>query len=307
MTAKVKKRLNYFSNQFPLYLMVLPAIVLVVIFNYIPMAGIVIAFEKFIPSKGLFGDQQWVGLSNFIKLFNYPDVGQVLYNTVYISILKMITGFIVPIVFAILINEVRRNGLKRAIQTSIYLPFFLSWVVLGGIFIDILSPNTGIVNQILTKLFDIKPIFFLGDNKWFPATLVVTNAWKEFGFGTVVFLAAITNIDPQLYESALLDGANRWQKIRYITIPGMSMVIVLIGVLSLGNVLNAGFDQVFNLYNPVVYRSGDILDTFVYRLGIVQAQYSMATAVGLLKSVVSFLIISLSYFLAYKFTEYRVF
>ncbi len=299
--------LRYYKRQMPLYLMILPAILLVTIFNYVPMAGIVIAFEKFIPAKGLFGDQKWVGLENFIKLLKYPDIDRVLFNTVYISFLKIIFGFIIPIVIAIMINEVRNKSLRRSIQTAVYLPFFLSWVVLGGIFIDILSPQTGVVNQLLNKLFGVKPIFFLGSNDWFVPTLVITHVWKEFGFGTVVFLASITNIDPQLYESALMDGANRFHLIRYITLPGMRMVIVLVGVLSLGNILNAGFDQVFNLYSPVVYRSGDILDTFVYRLGIVQAQYSLATAVGLFKSVVSCIIISFSYFLAFRYTDYRIF
>ncbi len=291
----------------PLYLMLIPAVVLVIIFNYLPMAGIIIAFQKFIPAKGMFGDQQWVGLANFIKITKYPDIGRVLYNTVYIALLKIIIGFAFPIIISILINEIRSKAIKRVVQTAIYLPFFLSWVVLGGIFKDILSTQNGIVNQMLVKVFKVEPIFFLGSNTWFPITVTVTHVWKEFGFGTVVFLAAITNIDPQLYESAYMDGANRWQRTRYITLPGMKMVIVLIGVLSLGNILNAGFDQIFNLYSPIVYRSGDILDTFVYRLGIIQAQYSLATAVGLFKSVVSCLIISLSYFLAVKYTDYRIF
>lgn len=300
-------KLVIFKKQMPLYLMLLPAVLFVVIFNYIPMAGIIIAFQKFIPAKGLFGNQAWIGLANFVKLTKYPDIYQVLYNTVFIAFLKICFGFIVPIVIAVLLNEVKNGYVKRVIQTSIYLPFFLSWVVLGGILIDILSPHNGIINNVLVKFFNIEPVFFLGENAWFPFALTVTHVWKEAGFGTVIFLAAITNIDPQQYESATIDGANRWQRIRFITLPGMKMVIVLIGVLSLGNILNAGFDQVFNLYNPVVYRSGDILDTFVYRLGIVQAQYSVATAIGLFKSVVSCIIISLSYFLAYRYTDYRIF
>ena len=304
--ANSKKTANL-RSMVPLYIMLIPAVTLVIIFNYIPMAGIIIAFQKFIPAKGMFGDQQWVGLANFVKITKYPDIGRVLYNTVYIAILKIVLGFIVPIIISILINEIRSKFLKRIVQTAVYLPFFLSWVVLGGIFKDILSTENGIVNQMLVKVLHIEPIFFLGSNTWFPITVTLTHVWKEFGFGTVVFLAAITNIDPQLYESAYMDGANRWQRTRYITLPGMKMVIVLVGVLSLGNILNAGFDQIFNLYSPIVYRSGDILDTFVYRLGIIQAQYSLATAIGLLKSLVSCLIISLSYFLAVRYTDYRIF
>ena len=301
------KKIANLRSMVPLYLMLVPAVTLVIIFNYIPMAGIIIAFQKFVPAKGMFGDQQWVGFANFIKITKYPDIGRVLYNTIYIAVLKIVLGFVVPIIISILINEIRSKSMKRIVQTAVYLPFFLSWVVLGGIFKDILSTQNGIVNQMLVKVFHIEPIFFLGNNTWFPITVTITHVWKEFGFGTVVFLAAITNIDPQLYESAYMDGANRWQRTRYITLPGMKMVIVLVGVLSLGNILNAGFDQIFNLYSPIVYRSGDILDTFVYRLGIIQAQYSLATAIGLFKSVVSCLIISLSYFLAVKYTDYRIF
>lgn len=178
--------------------------------------------------------------------------------------------------------------------------------MLGGIFLDILSPSSGIVNQII-KAFGGEGIFFLGDNRYFQGTLIVTDVWKNFGYGAIVYLASILTIDMELYEAAQIDGANRWQQTWHITLPGMRMIIVLMLVLSLGNVLNAGFDQVFNLYSKAVYESGDILDTFVYRLGLIDAQYGPATAVGLFKSVVSTLFISVSYFLAYKFADYRIF
>jgi putative aldouronate transport system permease protein len=293
-------------RELPLHLMILPGLVLIVLFSYVPMAGIVIAFQKFIPAKGLFGDQRWVGLENFKYLMNLPSFTQVLWNTLFISSLKLILGLIVPIVFAILLNEMKNEVIKRSVQTTIYLPYFLSWVVLGGILIDILSPSSGIVNQLL-GVFGINKIFFLGDNHWFPFTLVSSDIWKNFGYGTIVYLAAITGIDPGLYESATIDGANRWHKIWHITIPGMRMVIVLLSVLSLGQLLNAGFDQVFNLYSPQVYESGDILDTFVYRIGLLDAQYGVATAVGLFKSLVSLILISSSYFVAYRFAKYRIF
>lgn len=293
-------------RELPLHLMILPGLVLIVLFSYVPMAGIVIAFQKFIPAKGLFGDQRWVGLENFKYLMNLPSFTQVLWNTLFISSLKLILGLIVPIVFAILLNELKNEVIKRSVQTTIYLPYFLSWVVLGGILIDILSPSSGIVNQLLGA-FGINKIFFLGDNHWFPFTLVSSDIWKNFGYGTIVYLAAITGIDPGLYESATIDGANRWHKIWHITIPGMRMVIVLLSVLSLGQLLNAGFDQVFNLYSPQVYESGDILDTFVYRIGLLDAQYGVATAVGLFKSLVSLILISSSYFVAYRFAKYRIF
>ncbi|GIO13211.1 protein lplB [Cohnella xylanilytica] len=299
-------KIGKWRRELPLHVMILPGLLLILLFSYVPMAGIMIAFQKFIPAKGLFGNQKWVGWDNFDYVMNLPNFTQVLWNTLYISSLKLILGLIVPIVVAVLLNEVKNQLLKRSVQTAIYLPYFLSWVVLGGILIDILSPSEGIVNALI-KSFGLDPIFFLGSNHWFPSTLIVSDIWKNFGYGTIVYLAAITGIDPGLYEAATIDGANRWRKIWHITIPGMRMVIVLLSVLSLGQLLNAGFDQVFNLYSPQVYESGDILDTFVYRIGLLDAQYGVATAVGLFKSIVSLILISGSYFFAYRFAKYRIF
>lgn len=303
--ALLKKR-NKLLRELPLHLMLLPAVVFLFIFHYLPMAGITIAFQKFIPAKGLFGPQQWIGLANFEYVFKLPSFIGVIWNTVYISFMKIILGLLVPIVIAIMLNEVKQKRLKTCIQTAIYLPHFLSWVVLGGIFIDIFSPSNGLVNQLITALGG-KQIFFLGDNKWFPTTLIMTETWKEFGYGTIVYLAAITGIDPSLYEAAQIDGANRWKQTLHVTLPGMRMVIVLLMVLNLGNLLNAGFDQVFNMYSPPVYESGDIIDTFVYRIGLLDAQFGVATAVGLFKSVVSLTFISVSYYCAYRFADYRIF
>lgn len=286
--------------------MLLPGVLMILVFNYTTMAGLIIAFQKFIPSKGLFGDQKWVGFDNFRYVFKLPGFSQALKNTIVIAFWKIVLGLLVPIVFALLLNEIRGRRFKKTVQTIVYLPYFLSWVVLGGIFIDMFSPSTGIVNQII-KAFGGKEIFFLGDNRYFKGTLIATDIWKNFGYGAIVYLAAILGIDSSLYEAAKIDGANRWQQTWHVTLPGMKMIIVLMLVLSLGNVLNAGFDQVFNLYNVSVYESGDILDTFVYRLGLLNAQYGPATAVGLFKSFVSTLFISVSYFLAYKFGDYRIF
>lgn len=299
MRAKLIKEL-------PLHLMILPGLIFIVLFSYIPMSGIVIAFQKFIPAKGLFGDQKWVGWDNFEYVMSLPSFTQVMWNTLFIASVKLILGLIIPIIFAILLNELKNQVIKRSIQTAIYLPYFLSWVVLGGILIDILSPSGGIVNWFLDML-GISKIFFLGDNNWFPFTLIGSDVWKNFGYGTIIYLAAITGIDPGLYEAATIDGANRWHKVWHITLPGMRMVIVLLSVLSLGQLLNAGFDQVFNLYSPIVYESGDILDTFVYRIGLLDAQYGVATAVGFFKSIISLTLISISYFLAYRFAKYRIF
>ena len=300
------RKLSRYKRQIPLHLMILPGMILLIIFNYIPMAGVVIAFQKFIPARGLFGAQKWIGFGNFEYVFQLPNFQNVLRNTVLIASMKIILGMLVPILVAILLNEVRSKRFKRSVQTAIYLPHFLSWVVLGGIFIDILSTTDGIVNNLIKSLGGT-PIFFLGDNNWFPATMIVTDTWKEFGYGTIIYLAAITGIDPMLYEAAQIDGANRFKQAWHITLPGMRMVIVLLMVLSLGNVLNAGFDQIFNMYSTPVYESGDIIDTFVYRIGMLDAQYGVATAVGLFKSAISLVLISTSYYYAYKLAGYRVF
>lgn len=290
----------------PLHLMMLPGVLLLIVFSYIPMTGVIIAFQKFIPAKGMFGDQEFIGLDNFKYVFSLPNFGSVIYNTLIIAVFKIILGLIVPLVVTILINELKNVMLKKGIQTAIYLPHFLSWVVLGGIFIDILSPSDGIVNRII-EAFGGDPVFFLGSNKTFQGTMVVTETWKEFGYGTIVYLAAVTGIDPGLYEAAKIDGANRWQQIWHVTLPGIRVVVVLMTVLSLGNILNAGFDQIFNLYSPPVYASGDIIDTFVYRIGLLDAQFGVATAVGLFKSIISFVLVSVSYLTAYKFADYKLF
>lgn len=289
----------------PLHLMLLPAMILLFIYNYIPLAGNLMAFQRFNPNRGLLGSA-WVGLENFRYVLAMPDTFQVLWNTFYIAAMKIIVGIVVPVFIALLLNEMRSIRYKRVLQTIIYFPHFLSWVILSGILIDILSPSKGIVGQLL-GILGLEPVFFLGDQKWFPFTLVITESWKEFGFGTIVYLAALTGIDPTLYEAAMIDGAGRWKQVRYITIPGILGIVMLMTILSMGNILNAGFDQVFNLYSPQVYKTGDILDTLVYRMGLIDAQYGVATAVGLFKSAVSFTMLTLSYVLAYKYTNYRVF
>ncbi len=288
--------------------MLLPASVLVLIYSYIPMVGLLMAFEDFKSGKGFLGffTSPWVGLKHFNYLANLDSIKQILWNTVSISSMKMIGGIIVPVFVAILLNEVTTNWKRRTIQTCIYLPNFLSWVVLGGILVDILSPSDGIVNNIIASMGGAK-ISFLSDEKIFPFTLVMTDIWQKFGFNTIVYIAAITNIDPSLYEAAKMDGAGYIRQMWHITLPGMMAIIVLMSLLSLGNLLNAGFDQVFNLVNPAVQRTGEIIDTYIYKIGLVDARYSLATAVGLFKSVISVSLISLSYWLAYRFADYRIF
>jgi putative aldouronate transport system permease protein len=292
-------------REIPLYLMVLPGVLLVLVFSYGPMAGILIAFERYVPARGILRSA-WVGLANFRYMLNVPGVFQVLWNTVFIAVMKIAAGLVVPVAAALLLNEVRAMPFKRTVQTIVYLPYFLSWVILAGIFIDLLSPSSGIVNRFL-GLLGVKPVFFLGNWKVFPFTLVATETWKNFGFGTIIYLAALAGINPELYEAALVDGAGRWAQTRFVTLPGIASTVVLMTALGLGNILNAGLEQVYNLYSPQVYRSGDIIDTLVYRMGLLQGQYGVSTAIGLFKSVVSFGLIVLGYKLADRFAHYRVF
>lgn len=291
--------------QLQYHLMLIPGICMLILFSVVPMFGIAIAFQKFIPAKGIFGSP-WIGLDNFRFMLQIPDSKQIFLNTIIIACSKIIVNLIVPLLFALLLNEVRVKWFKRTVQTMVYLPHFLSWVILAGMFTSNIFSLDGMVNSVL-GVFGIEPVFFMASNFWFRPIIVLTDVWKEFGFGTIVYLAAITGLDPGQYESAVIDGANRMQKVLYITIPGIAATIVLLGTLSLGNVLNANFDQIFNMYNTMVLKTGDIIDTYVYRSGLLGAKYGLATAVGLMKSVISFILIMTSYKLADKFANYRIF
>lgn len=300
-----KKKTKIFRKQdLPYHLMMLPGVVLLLIFHYLPLGGIIMAFQDFVPAKGFF-KSSFVGLENFKYLFSIPDSWVIFRNTIVIAVGKIILGMLVPIVFALLLNEVMHEKFKKWIQTIVYLPNFISWVVLGTIFTMILS-RSGLVNQFL-GIFGVEPTAFLASNKWFQPLMIITDVWKSYGYGTIIYLAAMTSINPALYESAAMDGANRFQQTMKITLPGIIPIIVLVGTLNLGSILNAGFDQVFNMYNPLVYSTGDIIDTYVYRMGLEGAQYSFGAAVGLLKSMISFILIVTSYKLADKFAGYRIF
>ena len=267
MPSKNKLNKTKLRNQAQYHLMLLPGVILTFIFCYIPLYGLIIAFEDYNPGLGF--ASPWVGLENFRFLFNQPNFLRTIWNTLYIAVFKLLLGIIVPVTFAVLLNEMISNKVKRVYQTLIYIPNFLSWVILAGVMMDLLGSD-GAINILLGKL-GIEAIPFLGNAKVFPWTMIISDVWKGFGYGTIVYLAALTGIDPGLYESATLDGATRGQRIRYITVPLLQPTIVLMLVLALGGVLNAGFDQVYNLYSPVVYSTGDIIDTYVYRLGIQQA------------------------------------
>ena len=295
---------DYFRRNWQLYAMILPGVVFVLLFRYYPMYGIVIAFQDFSPARG-FAGSPWIGWENFDYLFSLPEFGRIFSNTVIIAVSKIVFDQIGAIILALLLNEARQLLFRRTIQTLIYLPYFLSWIVLGGILLDILSPH-GIFNQAI-GVFGVEPQLFLGSNDWFRGTVISSGFWKNVGFSTIVYLAALTAINPTLHEAAAIDGAGRFRRIWYITLPGIRPTIVLLAALSLGDVLQAGFEQILTLYSPAVYRTGDIIDTYVYRVGLVSAQYSLAGAVGLFKSIIGFCLIVLSYWMADRFAGYRIF
>lgn len=286
------------------YIMLIPALLWLFFFSIVPMFGIVMAFQDYNPGQGIL-HSKFVGLENFKYMFQMNDVKQVLCNTVVIAVGKIIGNIIFPLIFALLLNEFCIKRLKRPIQTIVYLPYFLSWVILAKIVLNIFG-YTGPINQLM-EAFGRNPINFFGEPSLFQPLVIGTDIWKGFGYNTVVYLAAILGVDQSLYEASAADGAGRFKRIWHITLPGIRTTVALLAILSLGNVLNAGFDQIYNLYNPLVYSTGDIIDTWVYRAGLENLQYSLATAVGLFKSVISVILIVIGYKLADKFTGYKLF
>lgn len=308
----VKAKKTQRSSTLLFHAMLFIPVVLLFIYNFLPIpAGILMAFQNFQPGKGFFGSK-FVGFNNFKRLFVLPDTWPALRNTLIIAIEKIVCNIVIPVSFALLLNEVKNSLVKRTVQTVTYLPYFLSWVILSGILIKFLAPGSsatspGLFNTMLMRMHIIdEPIYFLGSNSTFRQTMVISDVWKNFGYNTIVYLAALTGVDPTLYEAAAVDGAGRWKQTLHITIPGIAPFIVLMTVLAIGNVLSAGFDQIFNLYNPAVYETGDVIDTLVYRLGLENKQYSLSATVGLLKSIVSCILVLTSYKLADKLAGYRV-
>lgn len=293
------------SNSFHYTLMVLPGYIWLFMFSIVPMVGIVMAFQDYNPSKGWFGSP-WVGLKWFKYLTVIPDAKRALVNTLIIAIAKVILNIIIPLVFALLLNEVKNMKFKKTVQTIVYLPHFVSWVILANIITNILGAN-GIFNTVRSAMGATDTVLPMTMSGIFRQLLIGTDVWKEFGYNAVIYLAALTGISPSLYEAAAIDGASRWKRVWHITIPGLVPTIVLLTTLAMGNVLNAGFDQVFNMYNQLVIETGDIIDTYVYRIGITNMQFSLATAAGLFKSVVSFVLVVTSYVCAYKFADYKIF
>ena len=285
----VKGLTKYLWKHKYMYLMLVPAIVYYVIFCYVPMYGASIAFKDFNPMQGIM-KSPWVGFDVFEQLFGMSKFYSVFWNTIRISLIRLIFGFPFPIIVALMLNELRWNRVKRVIQTAIYIPNFISWVVLGGIMTSLLSMDSGIVNGII-KMLGFQPIGFLTDERYFVPTMVVSMIWKTFGWNTIIYLAAMSGIDPQLYEAATVDGANRWQRLLHITLPCIRSTIIVVLITRIGSLMQAGFEQIFVLYHPGVYGTADILDTYVYRMGLQEGKFELASAVGLFKSVVNFILV----------------
>lgn len=281
--------LSQIRRNYDLYLLLIPGLVFLVIFKYTPIYGLVIAFQNFNIFKGI-GGSEWVGFQQFARLFHSADFGLIMANTLLISLYKIVFLFPIPIIIAVLLNEVGRMWFKRSIQTIIYLPHFLSWVVIAGLFVNILSPSTGIVNSII-GWFGGEPVNFFMDNHYFRSLLVATAGWKETGWNAIIFIAAIAGLDPELYEAAKLDGASRVRQMFHITLPGISTTIVLMLILRIGGVLEAGTEQILLMYNPTVYDTGDVIGTYIYRMGLTSMEYSFSTAVGLFESVIGFILV----------------
>jgi putative aldouronate transport system permease protein len=290
-----------YRKHLALTVMILPTIAFFIIFRYVPMYGLVMAFKDFKVNLGIMGSP-WMGLKNFETIFSMATFGRAMRNTLIISLLKLAAGFPMPIILALVLNEVRHLRFKKVVQTVSYLPYFLSWVVLAGVFIQLFSPSTGLVNYIL-KMLGAEPIYFMGDNAWFRPMLVVTEVWKDMGWSSIIFLAAIASVEQSMYEAAICDGANRFQRIWHITLPNILPTITVLLILNIGHLLDAGFDQIFNMYNGAVYETSDILDTYVYRLGIGDMRYSLATAVGLFKNVIGFLLVIGTNIISKKITD----
>lgn len=298
-TSKLAHTWKQYKRNRYLFLLLFPALIWYVVFEYGPIYGIQLAFKDFFIRDGIWGSP-WVGLKHFKYLFfQSPDFLRVLRNTVVISLYHIVFGFPAPIILALLFNEVRFKRFKNFTQTLTYLPYFFSWVVLSGILVMLLSPNTGVVNYVI-EWFGFDPIYFLGSEAYFQLSLIMSAIWKDVGWGMIIYLAALAGIDPQLYEAAVMDGANRWKQTLHITIPSILPVIAILFILRIGGVLNAGFDQVLNLYNANVYAVGDILDTYVYRIGLQNFQFSMTTAVGLFKNVIGFVLVMITNYIVKK-------
>ncbi|TBL69370.1 ABC transporter permease [Paenibacillus thalictri] len=298
-TSKKTKR-AFILKYWPLYLISIPGLLYFMVFKYIPLSGSIIAFQDYNIFKGI-SDSPWVGFAHFERMFAYDEFLIILKNTLLIGIYDLIFAFPIPIVLAILLNEIRIHVYKRIMQTVIYMPHFLSWVIVGGMIVSMLSPTNGVVNHVL-GWFHIEPIYFLGENTYIRSLLIGSGIWKDSGWGTIIYLAAIAGINPDLYEAADLDGAGKFRQVISITIPSILPVIVILFLLHIGRFMDFGFERVFVFLNSLNSENGEILDTYVYRAGLIDRQYSYTTAIGIFKSLVGLVMIMIGNILSKKMT-----
>lgn len=292
---------KYLRNNYSLYLMLTPMLLFFIIFMYKPMPGLVIAFKDFSPFKGIW-DSPWVGFDHFIEFFTGPYSFRVIRNTLVISLTSLAFGFPAPIILALLLNELHSPKFRKAVQTISYIPHFISVVVICGLVVNFLSPSSGIVNSLI-QLFGGEPIYFLSKPEWFVPVYTIMNIWKSTGYGAIIYISALTSIPEDLYEAARVDGAGRWKQLLFVTLPSLLPTIMVMLLISLGNILNVGYESIILLYNPAIYDSADVISTYIYRTGLSEGRYDYATAIGLVNSVVAFALVISANKLSNKLTQ----
>ena len=304
-SVKIRSGWRYFWAKRYLYLLLVPCVAYFIVFKYVPMYGLSLAFRDFKFAKGVLGSP-WVGWDNFVYLFNLDTFYQVLRNSLTLSLLKLVIYFPIPLILTLAMNEIPFIKFKRLSQTVLYLPYFISWVVIGGILVNILSPSWGVVNSVI-KAFGGQPIFFLGSDRYFRGISIVSHVWKSSGWDTIIYLAAVTAINPELYEAATIDGASRLRRIWHITLPSIRSTIVILLLLNVGNLMNNGFEQIYILQNASNLTVSEVIETYTYRLGIINGRFSFAITVGLFSSLVGFTLLMLANFGAKAIGEEGIF
>ncbi|OPH56319.1 protein lplB [Paenibacillus ferrarius] len=299
--AALIRRRRLLKQNIPLFIMLIPVIAYYILFKYWPMGGLVIAFKNYNFADGIW-NSPWVGMKYFKLLFSSASTLQIIWNTFWLSLLSLLVGFPVPIILAVLLNEVRKSWFKKWVQTIVYLPHFFSWVIVSGIVLSLFATDYGSINKVL-KLLHIEPITFLYESHSWIAIFVGSGVWKEMGFSTIIYLAALTTIDPSLYESACMDGATKWRQIWHITLPGIRHTIILLLILAMGRVMEVGFDQVYNLQNSAVADVSEVISTYIYKIGLGSSQFSLTTAMGLFESVISCSLVLIANQIARKFDQ----
>ena len=292
----------YLARNWQLYAMLIPVIAFYILFCYVPYGGLVIAFKDFRLANGIWGSP-WVGLKHFQMMFSSGEFWRILRNSVFLNVLNVLIYFPVPIFLAIMLNEVRNQAFKKIAQSMMYLPYFFSWVVLGGMVVDILSPGTGVVNLIIKSITGGDGIFFLASKFWWPLMFVLSSIWKDAGWGSIIYLAAISGINPELYEAATVDGAGKLRQILHITIPGIMPTIIIMLILRMGGMVDVGLEQVMMLENAAVSEISDVISTYTYRIGVLGFQYSLTTAIGVFQSLISVVLMLMTNALARRYTD----